>query len=112
MVRFSVHPVQRSSVASVDVEAVVVDERTVRSSGGHEQLRPVIETALGIGDAVWPIELTLTRRDEMGFRMLLGRQALRGRILVDSGASYRAGGQPHRRTKRSRGHRRGRGAEG
>ena len=82
---------QRSSAASVSVEATVIDERTVRSSGGHEQFRPVIETVIRIGDDSWPIELTLTRRDEMGFRLLLGRQALRGRILVDSGTSFRAG---------------------
>lgn len=90
MVRFQVHPVQRSSAASVDVEAAVVDERTVRSSGGHEQVRPVVETLIRIGKETWPIELTLTRRDQMGFRLLLGRQALRNRFLVDPGASFRA----------------------
>ena len=54
-------------------------------------MRPVIETVVRIGDHEWPIELTLTRRDEMGFRMLLGRQALRKRALVDPGGSFRAG---------------------
>ena len=90
-VRFEVHPVQRSAAAAVIAEATVVDHRAVRNSGGQQELRPVISTLLKVGDAEWPIELTLTRRDEMGFRMLLGRQALRGRALVDSGRSYRAG---------------------
>ncbi len=96
MVRFEVHPRQRSSRGAVRVEAEVVDERWVRNSGGGRELRPVIETEVRIGQDVWPIELTLTRRDEMGFRMLLGRQALRRRALVDPGSSYRAG-QRHKR---------------
>ena len=91
MVRFVVHPVQRSSVAKVEIEAEVVDERVVRSSGGHEELRPVIQTVVHIGDHTWPLELTLARRDQMGFRMLLGRQALKNRVVVDAGSSFRAG---------------------
>ena len=71
MVRFEVHPVQRSAEDAVLVEALVVDERWVRNSGGGRELRPVIETTVRIGGRAWPIELTLTRRDEMGFRMLL-----------------------------------------
>ncbi len=90
LVRFQIHPNQRSAKGSVTVEAPVIDERWVRNSGGQRELRPVIETTLGLGDRSWSIELTLTRRDEMGFRMLLGRQALRTRVLVDSGRSYRA----------------------
>ena len=93
MVRFEIHPRQRSSAEAVEVEAEVVDERWVRNSGGARELRPVIETDVLVGSERWPIELTLTRRDEMGFRMLLGRQALRKRALVDSGGSYRAGGR-------------------
>lgn len=97
MVRFEVHPRQRSSDDAVRTEAEVVDERLVRNSGGGQELRPVIETVVRIGDQTWPIELTLTRRDEMGFRMLLGRQALRKRVLVDPGSSYRAGRRPRGR---------------
>lgn len=93
MVRFEVHPVQRSTAASVTVEAEVVEERVVRNSGGQEERRPVIVTPVELGGERWPIELTLTRRDSMGFRMLLGRQALRGRALVDPGRSYALGGQ-------------------
>ena len=91
MVRFEIHPVQRSSAAVVVAEAAVLDERLVRNSGGNEELRPVIRTLIEIGDERWPIELTLTRRDQMGFRMLLGRQALKGRAVVDAGSSYREG---------------------
>ena len=90
-VRFEVHPRQRSARDAITVEAEVVDERWVKNSGGHRELRPVIETLVRLGTEEWPIELTLTRRDEMGFRMLLGRQALRGRVAVDSGRSFRAG---------------------
>jgi hypothetical protein len=102
MVRFQIHPVQRSTSASVDVEAEVIDERTVRSSGGQEQLRPVIETAITVGEESWPIELTLTCRDQMGFRLLLGRQALRGRALVDSATSFQTGRNPRHTQARHR----------
>lgn len=91
MVRFEVHPLQRSAISTVQVESEVLDERVVRNSGGNEELRPLIETTLQIGSQQWPIELTLTLRDEMGFRLLLGRQALKGRVVVDAGSSFRAG---------------------
>lgn len=88
MVRFQAHPMQRDDDHIVMAEAVLLEERVVRNSGGQEQLRPVIETPVQIGNQVWAIELTLTNRDEMGFRMLLGRQAVRRRYLVDPGRSY------------------------
>jgi hypothetical protein len=91
MVRFEVHPHQRSSADARKVEVAVLDERWIRNSGGGRELRPVIETTLGIGERSWTIELTLTRRDQMGFRLLLGRQAIRSRALVDPGKSFRAG---------------------
>jgi len=94
MCRFEIHPVQRSDADAVIVETEVLEERWVRNSGGQRELRPVIETMLCIGDRSWPIELTLTRRDQMGFRMLLGRQALKRRALVDPGRSFRAGRVP------------------
>jgi hypothetical protein len=87
-VRFDVHPIQRKTRPCITVEAVVADERRVTSSSGKSQLRPVIITSIELGDERWSIELTLTRRDEMGFRMLLGRQAIRGRYVVDPGRSY------------------------
>lgn len=102
MVRFEVHPVQRSSASKVVVEAEVKGERTVRTSGGQEETRLVIETTLGLGGARWPIELTLTRRDQMGFRMLLGRQALAGRVVVDPASSFLADGRVPERAGRGR----------
>lgn len=87
-VRFVVHPRQRSKTPEVETVALLHDERIVRSSNGVQQLRPVILTEVDIGGAIWPIELTLTSRDVMGFRMLLGRQAIRGHALVDPGLSY------------------------
>jgi hypothetical protein len=90
MIRFEIHPVQRSTASTTVVEAAVKEERDVKDSGGKVETRPVIETLVELGGQRWPIELTLTRRDEMGFRMLLGRQALRGRALVDPGRSFLA----------------------
>jgi hypothetical protein len=94
MVRFTVHPVQRSSTHVIQVEAELHEERLVRNSGGGQELRPVIMTVIQVGEDRWPIELTLTRRDHMGFRMLLGRQTIRGRAVVDPGSSFRAGRRP------------------
>lgn len=90
-VRFQVHPVQRKRLKTVDVEAPVLEYRSVRSSSGKASLRPVIITNILLLGRTWPIELTLASRDEMGFRMLLGREAIRGRYLVDPGSSYYAG---------------------
>ncbi len=91
VVRFRIHPLQRSSRVSVEAVAQLIDERSVRNSGGHSEMRPVILTEVEIGGQRWPIELTLTRRDAMGFRMLLGRQAIRGRFAVDPGVSFVSG---------------------
>jgi hypothetical protein len=97
-VRFQVHPVQRSSDKAVDVEAEVLEYRSVRSSSGKAALRPVIVTRVTLLGITWPIELTLASRDEMGFRMLLGREAIRGRFLIDAGKSY-YGGKPKRKKR-------------
>lgn len=91
VVRFKVHPIQRNSVVTVEASSPLVDERAVRSSSGHATLRPVIRTAVQLLGQRWPIELTLTNRDEMGFRMLLGRSSVRRRFLVDPGRSFLAG---------------------
>ena len=91
MVRFEIHPIQRSSSDSVTVEAKVIEDRTVRSSNGKVERRPVIRTTIKMYDREWDIELTLTNRDEMGFRMLLGRQALSKRFLIDAGRSFLTG---------------------
>ncbi len=89
--RFEIHPIQRSSRGTVVVEAEVIDLRWVRSSSGASTLRPVIRTPVRIGEQEFPIELTLVRRDVMGFRMLLGRQAVRRRFLIDPARSFLAG---------------------
>ena len=70
------------------VQAPLLDERKVRSSNGKEELRPVIETVVRLGTQEWSIEVTLTRRDQMGFPMLLGRQALKGHAVVEPGRSF------------------------
>lgn len=98
--RFLLHPLQRSIKKSVHAEAELLEYRPVRSSTGHQSLRPVIVTHAVLLGQKWPIELTLASRDEMGFRMLLGREALRGRFLVHSGASFLAG-KPKKRPKPS-----------
>lgn len=98
MVRFEAHPLQRDDSVSVAVEAELVERRSVRSSTGAETVRPVIETDLKLMGERWRIELTLIRRDLMGFRMLLGRQAIRGRFVVDPGRSF-LGGKPNARKK-------------
>lgn len=90
-VRFKVHPVQRKDNKVVEVESKVLDSRSVRSSSGMADLRPVIETNVTLLGHTWPVELTLANRDQMGFRMLLGRQAFRRRFLVDAGKSYFGG---------------------
>ncbi|MCA9041482.1 MAG: ATP-dependent zinc protease [Planctomycetaceae bacterium] len=99
-VRFKVHPLQRKTHEIVTTEAEVIDVRSVRSSSGKASKRPVILTNIILLEQTWPIELTLANRDEMGFRMLLGREAFRGRSLVDAGKSYYSGG--NRRTKKEK----------
>jgi ribosomal protein S6--L-glutamate ligase len=88
---FSVHPVQRRRRPVIDCEARCVDVRSVTSSNGKSEERPVIETTLVIGGRRFLSEITLTNRDEMGFRMLIGRQSLTKRFLVDPALSYCCG---------------------
>ena len=88
IVRFQVHPLQRDSKTTVTAEAELLEYRKIRNSGGIAQLRPVIKTQVTLGEQTWAIELSLTDRDVMGFRMLLGRQAVRGHFLVDPGRSF------------------------
>ncbi|RYY73190.1 MAG: ATP-dependent zinc protease [Gammaproteobacteria bacterium] len=95
-VRFGVHPLQASLNDVVNCEAPVKDVRRVTDSGGHAEMRPVIETALLVQGEVRLIELTLTDRESMMFRMLLGRNALRRRFVVDSGKSFLLGGNRFR----------------
>ncbi|MCJ7726557.1 MAG: RimK/LysX family protein [Acidimicrobiia bacterium] len=85
---FEVMPLQRSRAHRSAVRYPVSSFKRIKSSTGHTERRPVIRTPLVIGRRRFKIDITLTSRDEMGFRMLLGRSALRGRFWVDAGASY------------------------
>lgn len=101
IVAFDVHPLQRSDRKKLRAEAPLVEMRTVRSSGGHVTLRPVIETEVELMGERWTIELTLAARDTMGFRMLLGRQAIQRGFVVDPGRSF-LGGKPARGKKKKK----------
>ncbi|MBT8397801.1 MAG: ATP-dependent zinc protease [Gemmatimonadetes bacterium] len=102
-VRFMIHPDQRTSHPSIPVELPLLARRRVRDSGGKTELRPVVETTAELLGQRWPIELTLTRRDSMGFRMLLGRQAIRRRFVVDPGGSFFGGKRILKKTSAPRG---------
>jgi hypothetical protein len=91
MVRFKVHPDQRRSRHTIEAEAPFVEKRLVKSSSGVAELRPVIRTHVELAGVCWPLEITLARRELMGFRMLLGRQAMTRRFIVDPARSYLAG---------------------
>ena len=98
-VRFAIKPWQGSSSDVVVVEAPLLGRRSVRSSSGSADSRPVVSTVVSLAGRVVPLEVTLTRRDEMGFRMLLGRQALRRAFVIDPARSY-LGGKPAREIRR------------
>lgn len=95
-VRFQINPVQKKKTSrKIMAEAKIIDFRSIRSSNGVMDWRPVISTRIELLGRTWPIELTLSNRDEMGFRMLLGRQAFRKRFYVDAGRSF-YGGTPRK----------------
>lgn len=90
-IEFSIHPKQKDIKTVVVCQSDVLDQRIVSDSGGHREERFVILTTLDIGGHKWSIEMTLTARDNMKFRMLLGRTAIENRALVDASASYLVG---------------------
>lgn len=88
MVRFGVHPEQHHDNPAFIREAPILDHRDVTDSGGHREERIFIRTLVQVGPIQFESELSLTNRDRMRFRMLLGRTAMEGRILVNPGVSY------------------------
>ncbi len=87
-VKFNIHPEQRTSKDEIECRAKIEEYRKVKSSNGATELRPVILTPVTLMGETWEIEITLTNRDEMGFRMLLGRESMRKRFLIDTGKSF------------------------
>lgn len=90
-VRFRVHPIQNNDDYSLECDRKVIGSRSVRDSGGHEEIRPFISVPVVLGEHTWEIEMSLTNRDNMKFRMLLGRTAMKNRFVVHSAASYLVG---------------------
>ncbi|WP_462272308.1 ATP-dependent zinc protease family protein [Methanohalophilus sp.] len=91
MVRFLVHPIQKNLNFYIECNAPLKDRRQVTDSGGHKEMRYVIETPVAFENNIYPIELTLTGRDTMRFKMLLGRNALKKRAMVNPTASFMCG---------------------
>ena len=90
-VSFDVYPIQNDGKCKVKCNALVTDKRVVKSSTGNREQRFVIQTFMSLGNHTWSIELTLTNRDSMGYRMLLGREAMKGRLIVDPEESFLSG---------------------
>jgi len=82
MIRFGIHPLQKHLNPEVVCQCPIKDFRPVRDSGGHEEMRYVIETTIKLGGLIRKVEMTLTNRDNMKFRMLLGRTALQGMFVA------------------------------
>jgi hypothetical protein len=87
-IRFDIHPLQNNVNVVITCVADIVDKRMVTDSGGHREERFVIQTNMLLGGKKFPIEVTLTERDSMLFRMLLGRSAIRRRFIVNPGRSF------------------------
>ncbi len=90
-VRFDIYPNHKDLKTVATCTSEVVDNRRVTDSGGHSQDRWVILVDVKLGASTWPIEVTLTSRDDMRFRMLLGRTAISKRAVVDPSRSYVTG---------------------
>ncbi|MFK8017892.1 MAG: ATP-dependent zinc protease [Gammaproteobacteria bacterium] len=101
-VEFKMHPNQLDEDTVAVCVADIVDTRLVRDSGGHQEERWIIESPVCIGANTWNIEINLTSRDDMRFRMLLGRTALRGHALVDPARSYVVGKRPAKKKRKDK----------
>ncbi|CED70732.1 ATP-dependent zinc protease family protein [Aliivibrio wodanis] len=87
-VRFWIHPEKRNNDFVQICEAKIFDQRIVKSSSGQEEMRYVIKTMIRLAGQEWPIQITLSNRETMVFRMLLGRTSMQDRIVVDPSSSY------------------------
>lgn len=87
MVFFDVHPLQGNSTLAVHCQAPVIDRRSIMSSNGHQEQRYVISSMMSLANQRWPIELTLSNRDPLKYRLLIGREALQRRVLIDPSLS-------------------------
>lgn len=87
-IKFKVHPLQRNTRRVVECEAPLLEWRYITDSGGRRTLRPVVRTVLNVGELAVEVEITLIARDQMGFRMLVGREALKRRCIVDPSKSF------------------------
>jgi len=94
-VRFEVHPKQRSRKPTIQCEAPLAMDKKVKNPGGRSELRPVIRTRIVVAGVELDALVNLTSRDEMGFRMLLGRRTVRSKFVIDPGRSY-LGPRPRR----------------
>lgn len=99
LVRFTIHPWQRTTEDAVTVTRPILDRRAVRSSSGHTEERIAVAVDVRVVGRTVPVALTLAARDQMGFRMLIGREALEQAFLVDPAHSY-LGGRPRRVVRR------------
>lgn len=90
-VRFTVHPLQKKTDYSVECDCPLLRQHEVKDSGGHVEMRPFISVPITLGALTWEVEFSLTNRDNMKFRMLLGRTAMKGRFLVNPALSYQFG---------------------
>ncbi len=92
-IRFDIHPIQHNANKVITCVADIIDKRWVCDSGGHREERYVVSTPIILADQTWLIEITLTERDSMLFRMLLGRSAIRKRFTVNPARSFIKGSQ-------------------
>ena len=93
-VKFRVHPLQKNEDFIVECDCPVLNQRSVKDSGGHEETRPFIRMPICLGSHTWDAEISLTNRDNMKFRMLLGRTAMNGKFLVNPQLSYQLSEPP------------------
>jgi hypothetical protein len=94
MAEFTLQPIQRSGAGASRVRLPIRSMRKIRSSNGRSETRPTVMANATLGETTWPIEITLTSRDQMGFRMLLGRSAVKSRFVIDPSRSYLLSDKP------------------